>query len=83
MPPRRKAAALADLLSKRRILLVLDRAECLLTGGSRDPRLQLDPVDLQFVDESLGVGVVRCLTRSSALLPQARFGAAAQFGGSG
>ena len=45
--------------------------------------LQLDLVDLQFMDEALGTGVGSVLARFRALLPQAFLGAAAQLGGTG
>jgi hypothetical protein len=44
--------------------------------------LQLDLMDLQFVDKALRVGVGQGLARSRGLLPQSLFGAAPQFGGS-
>jgi hypothetical protein len=45
--------------------------------------LQLNLVDLQFVDEALRVGFGPGLAPFRVLLPQALFGAAAQFGCSG
>jgi hypothetical protein len=45
--------------------------------------LQLDLVDLQFVEQVLRAGVACGPARSRVLVPQALFGVAANFGGSG
>jgi hypothetical protein len=45
--------------------------------------LQLELVDLQFMDEALGISVGSGLARFRMLLPQPLFGAVAQLGSTG